>query len=325
MTVTEILSDAYARLNYSASPAAAVTTRLLAFANDTHRELLSMPGMDQLRDDQTSLACIASKARFGLPVGVGRIQAIVDAANQFVLTEVTMAEIRKRNPGGTSTGIPTVFARVGDQGVQRQPSTGTLATLFISSGDAADTTQTVTIQGIDRNGFPSTGSAVLSGATPVVVNMTNGFAGTFGGEITKWYVSAACVGAIALTHNAVVLGTIPVGQTFARYHGLQLDPIPSSAITYTIDYTREIPDLVAGNDEPLLPRDFHRLIGLGIRKREYEKMSDSRYTAVDAQYEEGKRALRSWVQSDGTNTMLLRSRATAMRPSQLGAYYPAGS
>lgn len=321
MTLQGILDDAYRRTGYGTSPATAIVTKFTAFANETHRELLSLAGLEQLRDDQITVASVASAPRVALPQSVGRIQAIQDRTNQRLLREITLGEIRRRNPGLTFTGIPSEFARVGYQEVAAQPAaTG----VWAASTSAADTVPTVNVAAIRTGGYLHTPSAVaLTGTSRVQIGTQTDYI-----DVTRFYLSAVCVGDVTLYDAAAsgnVLAVIPKGQTFARYQVIQLDPVPSSALTYYVDHTREIPELVNPTDEPLLPLDFHRLIGTGIRLREYEKTHDDRYTLALAEMETGRRALRHWVQTDGTQTLSLRSRSRTMRPSQLGAWYPAGS
>lgn len=321
MTLTEILADSYRRLGYSTSPASEVTTRLTAFANETHRELLALPGLEGLRDDQITVASVASTARIALPPSVGRIQSVQNRTNQILLKETTLAEIRRRNPGLTITGIPTEFARAGFQEVATQPAAAT--GVWAASSSAADTVPTVTVAAIRTGGYLHAPAATaLTGTSRVQIGTQTDYI-----DITRFYLSAACVGDVTLYDAAAsgnTLAVIPKGQTFARYQVLQLDPVPSSALTYYIDYTRNVPEMANGTDEPLLPLDFHRLIGLGIRKKEWEAKDDDRYTSVAMEFEHGARALRHWVQTDGTQLLSLR-RSSAARPSQLGSWYPAGS
>jgi len=141
-------------------------------------------------------------------------------------------------------------------------------------------------------------------------------------EITKFYLSAAAVGTVTLTEDAVggtALSRIPIGQTHARYMRIALWPAPSSALSLTLDYVRQIEDMAENTDEPLVPRDFHWVIEAGAKMLEYEKQDDRRYPAAKAEYERGIRDLKWFVtqQADGGGPVGGRS--------QLGAWYPAGS
>ena len=81
-------------------------------------------------------------------------------------------------------------------------------------------------------------------------------------EVTKFYLSAVAAGFVTLFDAAVAgneLARIEIGKAYSRYVGIQLFPTPSAAVTYYVDYTRVIPDMVNPADEPLLPEDFHEL------------------------------------------------------------------
>lgn len=320
MTLNAILLDSYRRLNYPVSPDGTVTTRLTAFANETHRHLLTLPGLDSLRDDTITVASVASAARTGLPPDVARIKLIQDRTNNILLRELTLNEIRRRDPGLKATGNPWGFALVGMMAVASQPSAAT--GVWAASSAAGDTTQTVNVQAIRTGGYLHTPAATtLNGVTRVAIGSPQQ---TDYIEITKFYLSATTTGDITLYDAAAagnVLAVIPKGQTLARYVAIHWYPIPSTALTFHIDYTRVIPDLANATDEPLLPLDFHDLIGLGIRMKEFEKTNDERYAQVAAEYERRSGALRNWAQSDGS--LLLSLRRRPRRWSMLGGQYPA--
>jgi hypothetical protein len=133
------------------------------------------------------------------------------------------------------------------------------------------------------------------------------------------------VGGGAASDPAGTLATIPIGQQFARYMAIQLWPTPGSVITYHVDYTRVIPDMVNAADEPLLPEDFHDLLVEGALVKEWTKKDDGdRRAEAKRVFEAGERELQSWVQSNADTVASLRP-AGLSRFSQLGASYPAGS
>jgi hypothetical protein len=319
MTLTSILADCYRRLSYDPSPATAVVTRLTAFANETHRAILTLPGLDSLRDDTITVASVASTARSALPPDLARIKLVQDRTNNVLLREMTLTELRRRDPGLTSTGNPWAFALIGTLQVATQPSAAT--GVWAASSSASDNAgPTVSVQAIRTGGYLHTPTATaLTGTARVQIGSQTDYI-----EITKFYLSAACVGDVTLYDAAAagnVLAVIPKGQTFARYLAIHWYPVPATAITYHLDYTRQIVDLVNGTDEPLLPPDFHDLIGLGVRMKEFETRSDERYAETAAEYAVRLNALRQWVQSDGSLLISLRNRPR--RWSQFGGWYPA--
>ena len=326
MTLGTILADAYRRLRYQASPAADVTTRLTAFANDQHRALLSLPELTQLRDATLTFASSSGVATSVLPQAVARIKGIHERTNNRVLTEITLDELRKRDPGLTSSGTPWAFARGGYVEVAVQPSAAT--ELFVDSTAAGDT-GTVYVEGIRTGGYPIAFSTTMTGTTEKSI----GSAYTDIILVTKFYISAAAVGTVTLWQGTTgapptlttELARIPIGQTYARYQQIHWHPVPSAAVTYYADVTRAILDMANANDEPLLPPDFHDLIGLGIRRREFEYQGDERLLITAAEEKERIAALRYFVQSTGTGLLSRRGGTRQRRWSMLGPNYPAGS
>jgi hypothetical protein len=318
MTLASILSGCYERLGYAPSPATAVVTRLTDHANEVHRALLSLPGMEMLRDDTTPVTSVANAPRIGLPLNVARIKRIVDRTNNTLLRETTMTELARRDPGLTSTGNPWAFARSGFQAVQAQPAAAT--GVWAVSSSASDTSgPTVSLTAIRTGGFLHQPSAqALTGTSRVQVGGQTDYI-----EIDKFALSAACVGDVSL-YDAVTVGNllavIPKGQTNARYLGIHWFPVPATALTYYVDYTRTTPDLTT-TDEPLLPQDFHDLIGIGIRMKDYEYRGDARFQAAAGEYIARTQQFRDFVQTDGA--FLLSLRKKPQRWSQFGGQYPA--
>lgn len=320
MTLSEILSDCYRRMNNGASPVPAVITRYTAFANETHRQILTLPGLDALRDDTTTVATVANAPRSSLPPSLARIKLIQDRTNMRLLKPLTLNEIRRRDPGLSSTGTPLAYALVGTVQVGAQPSAAT--GVWAVSSSASDTTPQVNVEAIRTGGYLHTpAQTTLTGTTRVAIGSQTDYT-----EITKFSLNTPAVGDVTLYDAAAagnILAVIPKGQTYARYVSIHWHPIPATAQTLYVDYTRQVTDLVSPTDEPLLPLDFHWLIPCGIRWKEYEKASDDRYTVAKAEFETGIKGLRNWAQTDGGALLSLRTRRRVAQWSQLGPWYEA--
>ena len=317
MTLATIEAELFRRLNYASSPATEVTTRLRAFTNLTHRQLLSTPGLDRLRDDTITFASVSAQATYGLPPSVQRIQAITDRTNDRKLTLRSLDWIRTIDPGLDRTGTPEVYAPIGIQAVARQPSDA--SEIFVDSTSASDT-GTAYLEGIRTGGHRTALSVTVTGVTAVTFSA----AITDIIEITKFYMSAAAVGTVTLHEDAsggTELARIAIGQTFSRYLGVQLWPTPSAAVTYYVDYTRTIPDMSVANDEPLLPEDFHWLLVEGALVKEWTKKDDlMRREAAEADYAKGLSALKYHVTCPAD---YLPARSDlGERPSRFGAQFP---
>ncbi len=320
MTFGAILADFYYRMKYPPSPAATVVAAAKVLANDSHRELLRLPGMSKLRDDTLAITATAAQPRTALPGAVARIRGpIVDRANFRRVLPTTLSELRVRNPSQTFSGPPEWYAPAGYSAVALQPSNA--SELFVKSDSASDT-GTAYLEGIRSDGSLVSKSVAMTGITAVSFSAAE----TGIVEVTKFYLSTAAVGNVTLREDSGIgteLARIAIGRVFSRYLLIEWDPIPATTATLYADITRSVPDLVVATDEPLLPEDFHDLIGLRMRMKAYEGLDDTRADSLKPEWDKGVSALRSWVLNDGDTVASLRP--VREQWSSLGANYPAGS
>jgi hypothetical protein len=303
------------KLGYADNPASEVSTRLTMFINEIHRRLIGLPGMAHLRQSQTTLTTVASTPQYSLPPDVARIIGIRDATNNAVLMGQSWEWYMAQEPDpSSSTGTPQYWAPVGQVAVAAQPSNA--SALYVDSTSASDT-QTCYVEGIRTGGYPFSASVTMTGTTAVQIGSLSDIL-----AVTKFYLSSSAVGTVTLHEDAeggTELARIAIGQTHARYLRIALWPTPSSAISLTLDYARQIEDMSQHTDEPLVPRDFHWVIEAGARMLEYEKQEDRRHQIARAEYEKGVRDLRWFVTQQPDGGLASGGR------SQLGAWYPAGS
>lgn len=314
MNLSAILLELYRRTTQSATPPADVITRFTSHVNLTHRQLLGLPGLDVLRDDRITFASVIGQSIYGL-AGVAKIEDIVDPLTQIRLTLRSLDWLRSYDPGLVMTGASDSYINRGPQQVAQQPAAAT--GLWAVSSNAGDV-QNVFVQTVRTGGFPSIPAAtVMTGVARVQIGALTDHI-----EVTKFYLSTAAVGTVDLFDAAVagnLLARIPIGQTFARYNGIQLYPTPASVITYNVDYVRTIPDLVNATDEPLLPEDFHWVIVEGALIKEWTKIDDSRRAQAMADYKAGVSALKYFVTCLSDD--LPRRRRVPMGRNRLGAYF----
>lgn len=321
MTFLQILQDSYRRLNYATTPAAEVTTRLKAFINETHEELLSDPTLTSLLYGTVTFDSVASRARYGIATNA-RVRSMTDSSNQYTLRPVGLDWYRMYNPNPANwTGTPDHYVPLGTVAVQQVPAaTGT--GLWIASTSAGDTAgPTVTIDAIRVGGYPHSPAAqALTGAVRAQIGALTDYL-----DVTQFQLSAACLGDVSLFDAAAVgntLAVIPRGLTSSRYWGFALTPTPVAALTYTLDIEHELQALSGDLDEPLLPPRFHRLLAIGARMKEYEKTSDDRYELARAEYERGRSQLRYAVGCPPGYLPVARN-GQLTGHSRLGPYYPA--
>jgi hypothetical protein len=318
MTLTDLLADSYRRLGFASSPATEVSTRITAYLNEAHRQLLGMPGMELLRRSTYSFASVANTQQYGLPLSVGRVLSVRDTTNDVDLQPMSWGRYRAEAPDpSASPGTSHSYVPVGYTQVATQPSDA--SKIYVDSTSASDT-GTVYIEGIRTGGYPFTASQTMTGTTAVQIGTLADIL-----TITKCYLSASAVGTVTIHEDAdggTTLATIPIGRKYARYWTLALYPTPSAAVTYYMDFEREVSDMAQATDEPLLPPDYHWLLGTGARMREYEKQEDTRYALALREWQTGVRDLKWWL---ATQQGIVVSRHRGRAPSQLGAWYPAGS
>lgn len=316
MNLASILSELYRRLDLTVAPPPSIVTRLTAFVNTTHRQLLGTPGMDTLRDDQLTFASVANQARYGLPPVISRIESITDRTTMLRLRQRMLSDIRTYDPGLVQTGPSDGYVNLGWQQTQAQPTAAT--GLWAVSTSASDI-QTCYLESVRTGGYGRvTAGTILTGTSRVQLGTLTDHV-----EVDKFYVSTGAVGAISL-YDAVTAGNelarIPIGATYAKYLAIQLYPTPASAITYYVDYVRDIPDMTQASDEPLLPQDFHWLMVEGALLKEWTKLDDTRRAAAERDYAKGLAALKYFVNCPPD---YLPSRRT-MRPerSRFGGFFP---
>lgn len=320
MTLLALLLEAARRCAYPAPTSATSDTnavRLASFLNTTHRQLLGLPGMESLRDDTITFASVSGQSLYGLPAALTRIESISDRTTLLRLRLRSLNDIRTTDPGLVSTGPADSYIPRGLQQVQVQPSAAT--GLWVVSTNAADTTQSIKIETVRTGGLSFSGAATLNGTTRVQVGSL-----TDHSEVTKFYSSAVGVGDISLYTAAAagtVLATIPIGSTYVRYQGLQLYPTPASAITYYVDYVRNVLDMVNVTDEPLLPDDFHWVLVEGALLKEWTKRDDDRRVAAEQAYAQGVSALKYFVRCLADD-LPVSGRRNDWGRSRFGAHYP---
>lgn len=306
MNLAQLEAEVYRRLRYPADPAAPVKTRIRAILNETHRELASLPGLERLRDDTFAITALSTIPRTGLPPSVARINGITDRTNNFKLRQVPLIDLRLRNPSQTDTSsYPELYAVIGNQAVQRQPTAAT--GLWVASDSASDTTQLAYVESILTGGYPHDATAngtTLNGVTRVAIG-----ARTDHLQVTRFYLDTAAVGFVSLYDAAAAgneLARLPIGQLWSRYISVEWWPIPTADVTEYADITHRIYDLVRPGDEPLLPPDFHETVVAGALMREYMLTDQSQAVIMRTEFARMKDALSSWVMNDGDRIASLR-------------------
>jgi hypothetical protein len=317
MTFLEICQDVYRRTNKPTSPEAETVTRVKASINQRHRSLLTMPGVDELRESTSTFASVSGTARVALPQALTRINALFQTTNNRRLGEKSLDWLRTVDPQQTS-GTPTTYVPRGYEAVAKQPSDA--SQIWVKSSSAGDT-GTARIEGIRTGGILGSSSVTMTGVTAVQIGALSDWV-----EITKFYVSIAAVGSVTLHEDSgagTELAQISIGRYRPYYFVVLLWPTPSEVLTYSFDFTREILDMVQDTDEPYLPTDYHDLLSIGGRVDEYEKMDDSRLSTAKREYKEKYESFQFFIHGRASERLIPRSTSGRTGISDLGGYYPA--
>lgn len=322
MTLNDLEKDVYRRVGLSSAPDSASVTRIRAFLNETYQDLLGLPGVAGAfqRDYSPAVSSIANQALYRLSPVVRRVRRVWETTNDRRLTMRSLDWYRSISPDQTAiTGTPEIWVPFGGSFVQTQPADG--SQLFVKSTDAADTTQKAYVEGFTVAGYYRSANVTLTGTTAVSVSA----AIVTWIYVTNFYLDGLTAGNVTLHEDSgagTVLETISIGSLRSRRQAaVILWPTPSAVIAYTLDVELEWPDLAVAQDEPILPVRFHRLLAVGARMKEYERMDDTRYAAAQAEYLKGLRDLKFDLQAPPDY------RPKVGRPredrSRLGPWYPA--
>ncbi len=302
MTLTQILADIYRRTGFASSPPTDVSTRITAFVNETQQEILREAGMQFLQNETGTFGSVANTQTYAIAFALDKIKTIRDSTNSITLDPMSLEEYRMRYPDpAANSGLSTRWVDMGFSAVHTQPSDA--STVLVDSTSASDT-GTAYIEGVVSDGTPFAASVTMTGTTAVA------FTASTWVNITKFYISTAAVGVVTLHEDAeggTELARLQTGQTHSRYRKIALVPTPSSAVTYSVDYERNVQDMVNGTDQSVLPEKFHYLLSIGARMKEYEKINDiSRWTLTKNEYEQGLRKLKFWIYSQSVGSPNMR-------------------
>jgi hypothetical protein len=318
VTFQQLQDDCLDALGYAVTSGAQseARVRIKRGLNAWHRRLLTRPGYARLlRDYQQTLTTVAATSTYGFSEPMGRLSGIYDVTNAYALELRDVAWLRGQDTQLAISGNPAVYVPKGWFPVAQHPTTA--AAIFAASS-AADTTQ-LAWEFLLSDGTRTSGVTALNGTTAVQLGTASTvvqvLALTYQGPSTGLTIT------IRMTSGAgTVLGQIGAGRTKARYFQVQFWPTPAAALTYTCDFTAEIQDMAADQDEPLLPPDFHHVLSLGAQCDELKRRDDNRYSLVRNDLEGEIKNLNRWLWD--LPEPQVRDRG---RPSQLGAWFPAGT
>lgn len=322
MDFSSILAAVYEETGYDPNPAPKVQARLKRWVNEAQRAILAEPGLARLADSDAPLtvSSVANVARMVVPEAVARIVALSERTNDLALEAMDLQTYRQLDPDAlSSTGTPTHFVPIGRVAIAAQPSDA--STLLVDSTSASDTSVAY-LKGIVTGGYQRSVSMDLNGTTAAAFPVNDWI------EVTEFSLSDAANGTVTLVEDVeggTELARIVPGATRPRYYAFYLWPTPAAAITYYVDYRREVEDLAAASDEPFLPTDFHpALVAYAVMRERQQKDETERYVVAKKQYDAWISRLKYFTQSLSTEVPVM-GRVPPRGRSRLGAWFPADS
>lgn len=323
-TFKALVDIALQECGYDSSTSSSVPrTRFKRRVNEHYRRILAKPIFSRLLRDNYlyTFASVADQAEYGLPWSLAKLNAITERTSlQRRLEEQSVDWLRTTDPGLTASGTPTVYVPLGWSAVQVQPSNA--SKLCAISTDASDTgASSIYVEYINASGHLRTASGNITGTTGAEIVTT-----ATAIEVTKVYMPTAAVGTVSLREDTVagtVLAEIPPGQTSSQYYRIQLWPTPTDALTYNVDYTRRLLDLVNDTDEPMMPPDFHRVLWLAAVADEWALKDDARYGIAKQDADDALKDMTNFVWNMADH----RPAPDMGRPrySRLGGWFPSGT
>jgi hypothetical protein len=318
MTFLELQNAVLEACGHTTAASSAQRTRVRRHLNSWQREILTRPGHARLlRDSEYTFASVASQHTYGLGIPMGRILGIHERTNESLLALRDLAWLRRTDPGLSANGDPaSAYILRGWFPVQAHPASA--LDVWAKSSSAADTTQVLDWEFTLATMQRVSGNTTLNGTTAVQLGTATNIV-----EIVKLSMRTTAAGTVTVhedTGTGATLLTLPIGQQFGRFLHVQLWPTPAAVVTYRLDCTREIEDMVQDTDQPLLPRDFHPILALGAEYEEWRKLSDDRAQMVYQDLEKRLRSLNAWLWDLPDATM-----GVAPGRSRLGSWYEAGT
>ncbi|KKN52696.1 hypothetical protein LCGC14_0609770 [marine sediment metagenome] len=255
MTFLEIKHRVFDRIQVSRTQTGTLNDTIGGFVNQWHRKILVQPVFDGFRKTQVTLATVADQWRYGTKLL--KIDHITERTNDRRLIKKTESWWRKNYPDPTEgTGDSEYWIPLGQTRIKQRPANA--SELFAISSSASDT-NTISVEVVRSNGEVSLLSLPMTGATAVSLSSFI----TDVVDVLDVYLSAVAVGTVTLREDSgvgTVLSEIAIGESKPRYTQLVLVPTPSSALTYFLDGTARMTDLVDDFDEPLIYEDFHDIL-----------------------------------------------------------------
>ena len=241
---------------------------------------------------KTTFATVDGTSDYVLGREVDRIALIRQTTTPAKLVQLTDEKFFEFIPDPTDTGNPRFYRQWVTEGVATRLATAdTLDVVSDNAGDAGDSTLAVTISGY-VGGIWESETYQLNGVTPVTGSKTF--------QARELIVSKQkdTTGTITVTENSGSTSLVTLGpdERTPRFKVVSLYPIPSSAITMSVEYYTTIPTLNNDSDAPMFHEKWHYVVRMGAQAKVYQYLNkETDFATQQGLYAAGVRAM---VESD---------------------------
>lgn len=263
------VSEMIANVNSECKPATNLNNKIIRDLNRGQKIIMSKRNWTWSHVKDAQLDTVANTETYALSplVDLAKVIVIRDPNRKYVLEYMTEAAFRVAFPEQTQTsGDPLIFRHVGKSPVHFTPTNSQLS--FVSD-DAADTTQTVFVQGLNDSGILVKEVVTLTGLAPVAT------VNTYNGRMFSLFKSAATAGTVTVTSNAgAVTNVVIAPQVRSVDHPLfAFYPIPDGVGPIYYDYNFKVQELISTTDVSLIPEQYHDAIELYAISKMYKALN----------------------------------------------------
>lgn len=325
MNLLSLTNDVLERCNYNMVSGASETvpsTRIVRFLNQWHRKVLADQKFTRMRDSQLTFASVANQMRYALPPVMAKIHRIWETTNNNRLIEKSLDWLRYDPQAQSFTGTPQCYIPLGVTAITQQPA---ITGLWAASSSVSDTVPAVSVEAVRSGGYLNVpAKTTLTGTSRVAIGALTDYT-----DVQKFFIDGACIGDVSLydaSSSGNTLATIPRGKTYSRYFTIFLWATPSAAITYYVEFERQVQDMTANTDEPLWPEDFHHVL---VSCAVYQELVIKKDPATAGIYfknevQPGLDSLLNFLVNNDDYVVVPDDGRRRTRGSNLGSFYPSG-
>ena len=231
--------------------------------NATYMRILDT-GLVPHEHREFAFSTVASTSQYGLPLYVRKVLNIEDPDNDRSLWETSARQFDHSYAGSSSSGDPIQSYSLGTRGVQAFPASDGTLTLVSDSNVDDGGNFLVRVTGFNTAGVLVTEQVTMDGTSNVTT--ANSYDSTLGVErITKEPASGfAFTGNVTVKDDdANTISVIPFWWDSPDYEWIEFQPVPGSAITYTLRVEMRKPPLINDGDWPEFDQEFHDMLVWG--------------------------------------------------------------